>query len=554
MSAINRQFQHAGIAAAAVVLMSGFSVALRLPAQEDGYSILTIAEPFEYRFPDESQAFLQAFHAPLVDRGQVFFTATEGGLGTTWIQFVADDGRLIRVMDNITPFPESDPPLLPWLLTTKSFRNGAGLSLLSDPFLEEYGLALVTPMEGPRAVVDTLPVEPGGTPEFNVITTGVFVGENIAFHASDGSNLVNHFRHELVTGKTTPIFPDPANLSVEGVSVRWLHGPVTGDALRVVAMADLEPAGDSIPVAYDLDGNLEALAWIGDPVPGIGGTIAQVHPTVLGIAGANHVILAISGEAPDVRQVLMGTMDGRPDEPEVFVKTGDPVPGSPGLEFFAFEGVSVARDAFVFMAAFEDAGTRRGLYLWKDGQIEAVYDTRQELSGRPVATITLDAEGFDGDFVGFRGDFGGNLNGVFLKRVRPWPPTLQAWKEASFTVEELADERISGDAANPDGDPFTNLLEYLTGQEPKNADLLETPRIEEGRAVFTFPVAYGVEDYVLEAEFSHSLSGWASDGIEVVDTTDAAEHEWLTVGTIEPVTQRVRGFFRLVARPVPAEP
>jgi hypothetical protein len=42
------------------------------------------------------------------------------------------------------------------------------------------------------------------------------------------------------------------------------------------------------------------------------------------------------------------------------------------------------------------------------------------------------------------------------------------WKSAHFTTAELGDPAISGDDADPDGDTFRNLSEYLAGTEPRN--------------------------------------------------------------------------------------
>ena len=48
------------------------------------------------------------------------------------------------------------------------------------------------------------------------------------------------------------------------------------------------------------------------------------------------------------------------------------------------------------------------------------------------------------------------------------PPA--AWKGRHFTPEELGDSSICGDGADPDGDGFTNLQEYLAGTDPKKSE------------------------------------------------------------------------------------
>jgi hypothetical protein len=46
--------------------------------------------------------------------------------------------------------------------------------------------------------------------------------------------------------------------------------------------------------------------------------------------------------------------------------------------------------------------------------------------------------------------------------------TVDAWKTVYFTSNQLTNSAISGDTADPDGDGFSNYLEYIAGTNPTN--------------------------------------------------------------------------------------
>jgi surface-anchored protein len=58
--------------------------------------------------------------------------------------------------------------------------------------------------------------------------------------------------------------------------------------------------------------------------------------------------------------------------------------------------------------------------------------------------------------------------------------TYDAWRDTAFTPQQAADSLISGPAADPDGDGFTNLEEFALGGNPLEPDAnLIAPRLDE---------------------------------------------------------------------------
>ena len=72
---------------------------------------------------------------------------------------------------------------------------------------------------------------------------------------------------------------------------------------------------------------------------------------------------------------------------------------------------------------------------------------------------------------------------------------LNAWRRANFTASELANPQISGDAADPDGDGISNLMEYAMGLPPKtrNSNPLN-PQIVNGYFTITYSRSKAAKD------------------------------------------------------------
>jgi hypothetical protein len=98
-----------------------------------------------------------------------------------------------------------------------------------------------------------------------------------------------------------------------------------------------------------------------------------------------------------------------------------------------------------------------------------------------------------------------------------FPATLsyQAWRSKYFSAEDLVDESVGGDKADPDGDGVTNLLEYAQDSDPRmpNNPSMMTASIQTQDGVrslvLSFPRLFlGCEvDYSLDA--SSDLRMWS---------------------------------------------
>ena len=122
--------------------------------------------------------------------------------------------------------------------------------------------------------------------------------------------------------------------------------------------------------------------------------------------------------------------------------------------------------------------------------------------GEGIAEITVQWSGFS--------------DTVMLTVEDPYAPVdYQTWKMNRFTEEQLADESISGDQADADGDSLSTFAEYFTGGHPLLIDEGGFPRLElrpmgsETIPVLVFRVSRsfsGLDD--LKIEQSQDLETW----------------------------------------------
>ena len=122
---------------------------------------------------------------------------------------------------------------------------------------------------------------------------------------------------------------------------------------------------------------------------------------------------------------------------------------------------------------------------------------------------------------------------------------LATWKSSKFSAQQLANPAISGDQMDPDGDGFTNWMEYLHGSHPmeNNSRGAAPVTIEDGflRCVYTrnLGAAGGAS---LTCRAGRELADWNSQDLQqrILSTVDGME----TVEARLPVAGEGKGFIR----------
>jgi hypothetical protein len=121
---------------------------------------------------------------------------------------------------------------------------------------------------------------------------------------------------------------------------------------------------------------------------------------------------------------------------------------------------------------------------------------------------------------------------------------VNIWWRANFTPAELADETISGDAADPDLDSLPNLMEYALGTSPKRANVNPfIPAVSNQIFTVSYPVSKTAVDVTLTPEWSTNLLTWqtGTNYFQIVNITDQIAQQ---IVTIQATSSAPSGFFR----------
>lgn len=99
----------------------------------------------------------------------------------------------------------------------------------------------------------------------------------------------------------------------------------------------------------------------------------------------------------------------------------------------------------------------------------------------------------------------------------PPPPATgyRAWNNTHFTVDERADDAVSGPLDDPDGDGLANLVEYALGLDPRDADVIALPQVSAADGFWSFHYTRPTDrsDVSYAVEVSADLHSWTTDGV-----------------------------------------
>lgn len=124
------------------------------------------------------------------------------------------------------------------------------------------------------------------------------------------------------------------------------------------------------------------------------------------------------------------------------------------------------------------------------------------------------------------------------------------WQQGNFTAAEIADLRISGTDADPDGDGISNFAEYAYGLDPRNSSTSPVvfAFIENGnKLTITFPFLATASDVDFQIFHSADLATWTFTTPTQETTVIDSEMSEITY-TVDVTGKPVEHFYRLTVQ------
>lgn len=121
---------------------------------------------------------------------------------------------------------------------------------------------------------------------------------------------------------------------------------------------------------------------------------------------------------------------------------------------------------------------------------------------------------------------------------------INNWLRANFSVTQLANPGISGDAADPAGDGLPNLMKCVLGLNPNTAAANPfVPVFTNGIFTVSYPLSIAAVDVALTPQWSTNLVTWLA-GTNYYQVLNVADQVTNQIITIQPTTPAGSGFFR----------